>query len=403
MMKKMSFLEELLEKGNIGGLVDSITLRRGDITVFNSPVQVKTSSDDQAFICSDVPDYMKVNFCGKEKQGSEKSVATFEGSYIDLTQYEDLDGFLRAKLSSKRISRLKAYKRTLEHVFPISYQYYYGNIKDDTYDLLMDALKDMISKRFDEKKLEHLALMEWDAFRENGKKLIKEKRGALIVVQHGNHPIHISFNYVWENLVFGYVRGFDLDYSKFYLGYIDILIQLDWCFQNEFKIYDLLRENLEYKLRFADHTYLYRSHVVFPKSPIHKRIVPILHWVSLSLKFDLYYPAIGKLKGIYHSVPFLPKRQPKTAKTVYYFDEVSEAEHSQMEKNLLEPINLDLATIKNLKRAAYHFLYTTKDQLEDLNVYKDFMNPQVFIFKGRKIVKKVHLQSTQMDTHGEGA
>lgn len=399
-MKKISFLEELLEKGTIGEHVDSIALCGGDQPIFDKSSQIQTTSDDQAFICSDVPDYMKVTFDRKEKNKSEKSVATFEGSYINLAQYQDLDDFLKAKLSSKRVSRLKAYKRTLEHVFPISYEYYYGNIPDETYNFLMDALKEMITKRFEEKKLEHMALIEWDKFRANGKKLIREKRGALIVVLHGNRPIHISFNYVWEQLVFGYVRGFDLDYSKFYLGYIDIILQLDWCFQHQFKIYDLLRENLEYKLRFADHTYLYRSHIVFPKSPMRKRIVPLLHWLSLSLKFDLYYPAIGKLRSVYHSVPFLPKRRPKTTKAVYYYDDVSDVERSKLEENLLQSVDLDLEPTTYLKRAAYHFLYTTKDKLENLKVYRDLTNPLVFILKGSKAIKKVHLQSTQMDDHG---
>lgn len=396
-MKKFSFLEELLEKGTIGDLVDSIGIHGGQQAIYKSASQDKSLVWDQAFVCTDVPDYMNVAFSANGNDSFEKSVATFEGSYIDLARYKDLDAFLRAKLSPKRISRLKAYKRTLERVFPITYQYYYGSISDKAYDLLMDSLKGMITKRFREKKMEHLALNEWEGFKANGKKLIQEKKGALIVIMHDDRPIHISFNYVWEKVVFGFVRGFDVDYSKFYLGYIDILIQLEWCFSQNFHIYDLLRENLEYKLRFADHTYLYRSHIVFPKQPIFKWTTPLLHWLSLSLTFDVYYPALSKLRNLYHWMPLLPKRPEQRANVQYYFEEVSESERSNLTEDAMEPVNLEQETTNFLKRATYHFLYTTKDTLEDISVYRDLKNPHIFIIKGRKVMKKIVLRPTHIE------
>ena len=77
-----------------------------------------------------------------------------------------------------------------------------------------------------------------------------------------------------------------------------------------------------------------------------------------------------------------------------------DVERSKLEGNLLQSVDLDLEPTTYLKRAAYHFLYTTKDKLEDLKVYRDWTNPLVFILKGSKAIKKVHLQSTQMDDHG---
>lgn len=394
MTQKISFLEELLEKGCIDEHVSSISLKNSSNKIHHSTVEPKFWASQDTLIYTDVPGYMRVSFFGQETNKNEKSVATFEGSYIDLGRYTDIDQFLKAKLSSKRISRLKAYKRNLERVFPITYNYYYGNIDDTTYGQLMDSLKSMITKRFHEKELEHLALMEWDKFKENGRKLIQEKKAAIIVIQHGDHPIHISFNYVWEKLVFGYVRGFDVDYSKFYLGYIDILLQLDWCFKNQFKIYDLLRENMEYKLRFADCTYLYRTHIVYPQKPVYKKVASLKQWLSISLEFDVYYPVIDKLKGIYRKIPFLPKRR-RQIKSLYYLDEVSGEERSKLEQGTYQTVNLYSNPQIYLKRAAYHFLYLSKDNLENLKVYRDPVTPNIFYLKGLKTMKKVHFNQSE--------
>lgn len=393
MIKKTSFLEALLEKGTIGEHACSITLKNGSNSVFQTSPESMSRSRQSTHIYTDVPDYMNVSFFQNDSGAYKKSVATFEGSYIDLSKYEDLHHFLKTKLSPKRVSKLRAYKRTLEQVFSIEYQYYYGTIDDSTYDQLMSSLKRMISKRFNERQLEHMALTEWDTFEEQGKKLIQEKRAALIVIYHKDRPIHISFNYIWEKLVFGYVRGFDIDYSKFYLGYIDIMLQLDWCFKHQFKIYDLLRENLTYKLRFADYTYLYRTHIVCTQKPIYKNLTALLSWLSLSLKFDVYYPGIGKLKGLYHKIPFLPKGQ-RTIKPLYHFEDVLEEERTRIEKQQLEPIKIDSGHKDNLKRAAYHFLYISKDKLENLEVYREVGNSDSFFMVGTKKMKKVRFNKS---------
>src|SRR5690606_17250164 len=210
-MRKYSFLEELLILGKIGDHCRSLRVLPLSKTISLGSESPAPDLRPLARSYWDVPDYMKVAFHSGKGKDFERSVALYEGSYINLDLYGDLNDFLKRKLSSNRISKLRAYKRNLERVFPIEYAHYYGEeLSDSTYSMLMDSLKAMISTRFEEKKMEHTALEDWDNFKNRGKGLIADKRAALIVIYNDGQPIHISFNYVWEKLVFGYVRGYNL-------------------------------------------------------------------------------------------------------------------------------------------------------------------------------------------------
>lgn len=391
-MKKYSFLEELLILDTIKDHCESIDIGPTSQRVDFASGPKNTVLGTKARSYWDVPDYMKIAFAGNKVKNFERTVALYEGSYINLGLYTDLNDFLKQKLSSKRISKLRAYKRNLERVFSIEYAYYYGvELSDRTYSMLMDSLKTMISSRFEEKKMEHTALEDWENFKKHGQGLIASKRAAMIVIYNEGRPIHISFNYVWEKLVFGYVRGFDLDYSKFYLGFIDIMIQIEWCFKNQFHIYDLLRGNLDYKMLFADGTYLYRVHFIVP-ALLHKPF-SLLQWIRTALKFDVYYPLKRKLGVLYYGIPFLPKKT--IDKNVFYLmEEPTEEEAEQVKKNQMKEVPINPEPRENFKRAAYHFLYNSKTPLQELQVYVIPERKDVYFLKGNGHLKKVNFTNT---------
>ncbi|WP_108244247.1 GNAT family N-acetyltransferase [Muricauda brasiliensis] len=398
-MKNVSFLAELLEKDSITEHVRSISLKDDPSKVYLSTTD-KLGPSRENVLYTDVPGYLNISFAQNGQKKWEKSVATFEGSYIDLKKYNDLDHLLKSKLSSKRVSRLRAYKRTLEKVFPIDYQYYYGEIQDRIYEKLMNTLKRMVTTRFDEKQMNHMALTEWDRFKELGKGLIREKKASLIVIYHGDEPIHISFNYIWKQLVFGYVRGFNIDYSKFYLGYIDIMIQLQWCFEMGFEIYDLLRENMEYKLRFADHTYLYACHIVVAKQVPFSIISPLITWLLLSLKFDIYYPFMSRLRAIYHRIPFLPKRKKRRIQLFYHLEKLDKEQWAKMDKERFSQTGINSLNETYGKRAVYHFLYLSKEKLEHLKIYTSLEDEHSIILECPNSLGKVIFKN-RVEKHGK--
>lgn len=398
-MKNISFLVELLERDSIAEHVTSISLKDDPNRIYlNTSNKLQTSRENVLY--TNVPGYLRISFSQNGQKRLEKSVATFESSYIDLKKYDNLDHLLKSKLSPKRVSRLRAYKRTLEKVFPIQYQYYYGEIQDHTYEKLMDTLKRMINTRFDEKQMQYMGLFEWNRFKEHGKELIRKKKASLIVIYNDDEPIHISFNYIWKELVFGCVRSYNIDYSKFYLGYIDIMIQLQWCFENGFEIYDLLRENMEYKLRFADQTYLYACHVVFAERGALSKVSAFISWLALSLKFDVYYPFMSVLRTIYHRIPFMPKRKKKQIQLMYQLEKLSKEQWARTDKGKFSQIQINSVNQPHGKRAVYHFLYLSKEKLEHLKIYTSLDDEHTIILECPNNLGKVTFKN-RVEKHGK--
>ncbi len=58
---------------------------------------------------------------------------------------------------------------------------------------------------------------------------------------HDKNPISIGLNLINGKLIYRYIKAYDVDYSKFYIGLIDIVKQLEWCFERKFEIFDLLK------------------------------------------------------------------------------------------------------------------------------------------------------------------
>lgn len=392
-MRKYSFFEELLISGTIKNHCRSIDIGPHLRTI---PISSGSSTTAEAEVaCSywDIPDYMKVTFHGDNGKVFERSVALYEGSYIELGKYQGFDHFIKQKLSSNRRAKIRAAKRNLEHIFSIDYAYYYGvELSDSTYFGLMKALKEMITKRFEEKQMKHTALEDWDNFIKWGRILIAEKRAVMFVIYSDGQPIHIAFNYVWEKLVFAFVRGFDVNYSRFHLGFIDMLIQIEWSFNNQFQIHDFLRGNLDYKIMFADSTYLYRAHFLIPS--VKRNPMALLPWIGCSLKFDVYYNLKRKFGILYHGISFLPKRRKKKV-SVYQLDVPSQEESIQLTKNHMPKVNLETEPHEYLKRAAYHFLYNTKTPIKELEVYGIPGQQDIYFFKGNGQVKKVQFTNSK--------
>src|SRR5690606_20226837 len=56
-------------------------------------------------------------------------------------------------------------------------------------------------------------------------------------------------------IVHGFNRSFDMAYSKFGLGNIELLNLVQWCFEHGFEILDFMKGEYDYKNKFTDTSY----------------------------------------------------------------------------------------------------------------------------------------------------
>nr|WP_299345850.1 GNAT family N-acetyltransferase [Allomuricauda sp.] len=391
MMKSVNFLEELLDFRRESEHCFTISINNTKESIFQQEGEPPARTTKAVSIYRNVPDYFVIDFYRNGSGFKQKTIATYKGSLICIEDYEDLEHFLKTKLSPKRISRLRTYKRRLENTFNIRYVTYFGGIEDNQYSVLMQALKRMMEVRFMEKGATHLDLAKWPHYEKIGKELILKKQACLFVIYDGDKPISISFNPVMDAFLYGYFRGFDTDYSKFYLGFTDLLQQLEWCFANEIRFFDLLRGDFEYKSRFVDKSYFFRTHVVFPSHHLTSQLNAYLSVATLFVTYELYYPITARIKGYFGYLIRLlfGKRAPKKTETTFHSIEMTVEDFNSMEQGNLHRISLQNPELKFLVRAAYSFLYSHTETVESLTVFQLKGAHKTFVFKGQKAVQKV--------------
>lgn len=93
-------------------------------------------------------------------------------------------------------------------------------------------------------------------------------------------------------VLYGFVRGFDVHYSKFYLGFTDLIFQLEWCFNNNMEIFDLVKGSYSYKTKFTNTTYYFQKQIAFDPKYLRSSISAFIK----AFKIKSFYFIIKLLK-----------------------------------------------------------------------------------------------------------
>ena len=163
------------------------------------------------------------------------------------------------------------------------------------------------------------------------------------------------------------IRSYDIDYSKFRLGYIDILKQLDWCFKNNYKVFDLGRGDLDYKRRWCNVVYDFEHHIIYQKNYLDKRILAFT-----STKFYVLKEFLKKkeIHILYHKVKFIFKKKPQN-KTKYaeHTFEINDIIKIPLNEKILK-IDIDSEEYSFLRKPVYDFQYINFESSIDVTLFK---------------------------------
>jgi hypothetical protein len=386
---KIDFLDLLIEPEKIvlyfKALSNSFSMR----PIYNNPSPKPLNFEHQSYIFKDIPEYIKPSFHNRRQNFSHKKINTYQGSKIDIAKYSNFSAYFNHRFNSKKRSQLKTYKKRLETCFNISYKVYYGNITQNDYNILFNTLPQLLKKRFDAKETKHYALGMWDFFQKNAFSLINEKKACMFVIYEREKPISISFNPILGKIAFGYLKGFDTDYSKFYLGFIDLVWQIEWYFLENFDSFDLLKGAYSYKAKFADSHYFFQNHFVDNSNSWNQSIMI----KAIFLRTKLFYACIHFLKKIkidqvfhgalHRSLKVKSKLMEKKSHLTIRTDEFT---FFTMEG--LIKINLYDENYAFLKKPSYDFMYSSQTNINELEIFKMTEEASVFILKGvQKSVK----------------
>jgi CelD/BcsL family acetyltransferase involved in cellulose biosynthesis len=268
---------------------------------------------------SDIPDYLEVKISGAINSNKVKKIRQYKGYLINLRDYKDTNDYLLNQLSRKTRKNIFSKLRKLENAHKITFECYYGEIAKDHYDLIFDLFYELSARRFAEKKMYNKNLIKWKYYYEMVYPLILEKKAFLFVIYDQDNPIDISLNFHLGDMGFGFIHTYDINYSNYGMGDIAMLKRLEWCFEYQVPLFDLLMGETEHKLRWCNHTYDFKYHIFYNPKSLASILSTQIIYLKLKLKqFLRDKNIIGKL---FQYDKFFYKRRIKKLKN-YNWKEV---------------------------------------------------------------------------------
>ncbi|MFH4965323.1 GNAT family N-acetyltransferase [Gaetbulibacter sp. M235] len=334
---------------------------------------------DNIYISTYIPTFVEITL---NKKFKKFSFNRFQGFLINLENFNSIEDYMMAQFGSKSRSKIRSYVKRLETCFNIDYKFYYGSIEKPAYELLFDQLELMIKRRFDQRGDKHQALQDWDYYKKSIYQEILNKNTSLFVIYDNNKPIDICINYHYENIIINSIRAYDIDYSKFKLGYVDIFKQLEWSFENKIKLFDLGPGILTYKKQWCNVVYDFRNYIIFKKTSLTKALFASSLFLFYKLKIFLDRNNIVQDKG--NKILDTSNNYAKD-NTIEVFqlktDEIPK--NSELENNYTE-INFEHEEFMNLRNIIYDYLYLNFEQKNKVKVYKLNDSYNSFIIMGKK-------------------
>ncbi len=390
MLKKITpenynVLNSFLERKKAFPVYNNIVNTISGKTIYNNK-ESKTENNSNLYCIYDFPNYLKGSITSKYWKA--KTINTYKGSLILLKNYTNTQNYLKSKFNTPK--RFRIYQEKLEACFNIEYKSYYGNISKKNYDYLFEIFHEMLKKRFLEKKMKNHDLSRWNVYHEIAYPQINSKEAVLFVIYSDGIPVSFYLNLLSNKTIYGYVKTYDIDYSKFSIGIINFIQQLRWCFDNEIEVYDLLKGNYPYKNKLIDTDFYYQKHVIYNS----KSLLATFLANVIIVKTQTFYSIVNILKKlnidvVYHKIlDFIYK--DKIENDLQNIIILNNIEITTKDK-LLE-VNINDKSLSFLKRIVYTFLYHNKESLSTVKLFKFKNELNTYLIKGKKQTQKITFQ-----------
>lgn len=308
-----------------------------------------------------------------------------QGYLANLKAYNSIDDYL--KNGCKRTFRYKILKsvKRLEACFDISYKTYHGDtMAYHEYTHFMNVFHGMLTKRFNQRNDRNLILENWDYYFKITYKLIISKQASLFIIFNKLEPITFTLNFHCDTVLYFSVPTFNLDYAKFTPGNVAIYKIIEWCFENNYQIFDMGYGGFDNKLSWCNSTYDYEHHVLFnPKNSFGN-----LYTTILKTKYKLINYLLEKqVNTAFKKVKNTFKSNKQETDETFAFLNINSTDFNK----IANPIKIDLNNKEYsfLKKALYDFLYLNIEHVNNITAYKLHDAPKHYVFKGKETISKV--------------
>ncbi|MCK0156869.1 GNAT family N-acetyltransferase [Cellulophaga sp. F20128] len=307
------------------------------------------------------------------------------GYAIHLKSNSTIDDYLQEQYNSKKRSIIRRYVNRLEACFTINYKLYYGAITKEEYHFIMDSLKEMIVHRFKQRNEQNKELPNWDALLEETYPKIQNKQASLFVIYDDNKPIEISLNYHFGKILFSTISSYDIDYSKFGLGHVEIYKQIEWCCAHNYILFEMGVGGMDYKRRWSNTIYNFEHHIIYNTTNFASKMMGQLEVIKIKTKEYLKSKKINEIvPNLKHK--YFANKEVETDIQISTIDKNTTKDHL----NLIE-ITIASPEYDFLKKYVYDFLYTTIAHISTVKTYK--LTKNTYLIVGNKHHQKILKES----------
>jgi hypothetical protein len=379
--KKHIFIYDFFEKNIIHFLIKQISNKTNNKDVINTSYIGESNFENAIHEIKFIPSYFNVLYHDLPPSYNLIKFKRVDQFLINLDGYFGVQEYLKSRMGPKSQSQLRRRINRLELCFDIRYAFYYGEIAKPIYDSLFHSCELFIERRFEQRGDIFSSKDRWDDIKESSYQMILEKKASLFVIYCNEKPIDICLNYHFQNVVNAVIRSYDIDYSKFWLGQIDLYKQIEWCFNNDFLIYDLMWGELEYKLRWANEIKKYDHHFIYQDNKRFKtvfvRIIIQLYRINDFLKKRDIYKLFHKIRVKFSKMIPLKLAEKELVLRVETLLELPL-------NDSITKINVHSEEYSFLKKPVYDFQYLNSETGATINVFKMTNNKNSYIIKGKQ-------------------
>jgi len=265
---------------------------------------------------------------------------------------------------------------------------YLGHIERSTYDELIKSFNLLLKKRYTEKQIRNnnLEPREWAFYEDIIYEMIQAKEASLFVVYDQELPISISLNYYSNNTVISVLTVFDTDYSKFHVGSVAIWRQLEWCMENDMRIFDFSKGHYGYKDDWATNKYQFEQHILYNKKSLISSTIGLYLQTYYALKQNFRKK---NLNVAYNKILFQLKSKYLKYQQSPPDEYIVKKSWENLSKSDFVKIDRFDADHHFIKKSLNSFLYLNQENVQEVDILYN-RKDKVYCFKGKQQVECVH-------------
>lgn len=388
----IDFYFGLFERGVLPELYSNISCSHNNNIISHTEwlEEKSLSGNNPVSLVKYVPEYLNPHL-----KKHLKAIKYFEikGYAITLNGVASIEEYLNEQIKRKlRISLINRKKR-LELCLNIRYEVFHNHIAKEEYSILMEALRKLLARRFEQRNEVNERLLDWNKYYDLFFTLINNKRASLFVIYDNNKPIALSLNYHFDKIFFGAISSYDINYGKFGLGQILVYKRLEWCIKKKFEIFDMSMGNPDYKIKWCNTVYDFEHHIVYRtdslSSTFYAKSIALRMSVKDYLKSKNVHIFYKKAKTKLVSLLKKDREINKTHKRIKY---TIEPENNIETYNNLIKVDYNKIPFSFLKQYVCEFLYTTKEHISNTEIF-EIEKEKVYLIRGEKHNGKLIFES----------